>query len=409
MSETEVSFSWWSLIRLPFVSGLAKSKGFKSFQKNGDNESAGGKKIKGERIPPHPSITYSNSSDNITEDDEDAKSPKKLRANGEISPKKATPKKNANRKSRMGSDFTSDATSTDDDTRRTGSGRKATRKSLSRKAKSEDNFSSDQEEKVSKLNQIPESVRFDPNSLENKPKGLVDSLSKYFTPGVKRTSRTAMSTLLKPIDEVEPKTKRRKSHGHERVSSPKSDGRKSQSDSEGDKEHARTERKRHTSSGQSQVRSLYDGLSHLYTDCDSRLRHIPPANYAEKRRRQLEDGSLHEGDPGAEHRVRSPDSQAGGTLGSPTPQRVMSPHRMSDSELRQSASSAMGGIKPGTVLESSSAGASRSASRADSLRSATESGAEATESGGTVGSNKAGTKKGRKSLKFGSKFKHFMK
>ena len=43
-------------------------------------------------------------------------------------------------------------------------------------------------------------------------------------------------------------------------------------------------RRRHTSSGQSQVRSLYDGLSHLYTDCDSRLRHIPTTNYAEKKK-----------------------------------------------------------------------------------------------------------------------------
>lgn len=31
--------------------------------------------------------------------------------------------------------------------------------------------------------EIPESLRFDPKSMENKPKGLVDSLTKYFTPG----------------------------------------------------------------------------------------------------------------------------------------------------------------------------------------------------------------------------------
>lgn len=31
--------------------------------------------------------------------------------------------------------------------------------------------------------EIPESIRFDPKSMENKPKGLVDSLTKYFTPG----------------------------------------------------------------------------------------------------------------------------------------------------------------------------------------------------------------------------------
>ena len=54
---------------------------------------------------------------------------------------------------------------------------------------------------------IPDSIRFDPSkSLENKPKGLVDSLSKFFTPGMKRTSRTALSTLIKPPSELETAT-----------------------------------------------------------------------------------------------------------------------------------------------------------------------------------------------------------
>ena len=61
---------------------------------------------------------------------------------------------------------------------------------------------------------IPDAIRFDPSkSLENKPKGLVDSLTKYFTPGVKRTSRTALSTLIKPQSELEtatPVNKKRK-------------------------------------------------------------------------------------------------------------------------------------------------------------------------------------------------------
>ena len=35
----------------------------------------------------------------------------------------------------------------------------------------------------SRVVDIPESLRFDPKSMENKPKGLVDSLTKYFTPG----------------------------------------------------------------------------------------------------------------------------------------------------------------------------------------------------------------------------------
>ena len=63
-------------------------------------------------------------------------------------------------------------------------------------------------------NVIPEAMRFDPaKSLENKPKGLVDSLTKYFTPGHKRTSRTALNSLIKPAVELQtpsPTNKRRK-------------------------------------------------------------------------------------------------------------------------------------------------------------------------------------------------------
>jgi len=48
------------------------------------------------------------------------------------------------------------------------------------------------------LDNIPNDIRFDPKNLANKPKGLVDALSSFFTPGLKRTSRTAMNSLLKP-------------------------------------------------------------------------------------------------------------------------------------------------------------------------------------------------------------------
>ena len=33
--------------------------------------------------------------------------------------------------------------------------------------------------------------------------GLVDSLTKYFTPGAKRTSRTALNSLIKPARELQ--------------------------------------------------------------------------------------------------------------------------------------------------------------------------------------------------------------
>merc|ERR1712079_953288 len=42
------------------------------------------------------------------------------------------------------------------------------------------------------------------------------------------------------------------------------------------------ERKRHASAGQQQVKQLYDGLSHLYNDCDSRLRSAPKDHKSKK-------------------------------------------------------------------------------------------------------------------------------
>merc|ERR1711993_192611 len=113
------------------------------------------------------------------------------------------------------------------------------------------------------------------------------------------------------------------------------------------------DRKRHTSGG-GQLRSLYDGLSHLYTDCDSRLRHIPSTNYAPEKRRKLTDlqesgatigSSLNDSqselsDSRSNH-VRSPDSASGrlltenSSLKSPTHSRISSPHRMSGDELRE--------------------------------------------------------------------------
>ena len=91
------------------------------------------------------------------------------------------------------------------------------------------------------------------------------------------------------------------------------------SDSESPAAASVGQRRRHTSSGQ--VRSLYDGLSHLYTDCDSRLRHIPSTNYAEKTRKTE---NIAENAENAEQRVKSPEA--------PVSPRISSPHRMSEEE-----------------------------------------------------------------------------
>merc|ERR1712051_403539 len=250
---------------------------------------------------------------------------------------------------------------------------------------------------ISEKHVIPEAIRFDPaKSLENKPKGLVDSLTKYFTPGAKRTSRTALNSLIKPARELQDSSpqgsssnpvggsgglkKRKKSSetaklfssGSERdetenisLSQMKKKNRRiksldqqntptgqqqtggapgNPSDSEGAGSNpASVGRRRHTSSGQSQVRSLYDGLSHLYTDCDSRLRHIPSTNYAEKLAGKSSepmgvDGGQTSLDPKSPGKLSDPNSaqQLGGSQKSPGSNpvpRISSPHRMSDSEL----------------------------------------------------------------------------
>ena len=186
----------------------------------------------------------------------------------------------------------------------------------------------------------------------NKPKGLVDSLSKYFTPGGRRavTSRTALSSLIgsassptrrsadsaltmihsananstdgigmkrkrgsataflsgssdgedihetsNSLKKAAKKSKRNKSldsasHGSNTIANLKKSA-AGTSSAHSDSETGTGglhERKRHTSGG-GQLRSLYDGLSHLYTDCDSRLRHIPSTNYAPEKRRKLTD------------------------------------------------------------------------------------------------------------------------
>ena len=185
----------------------------------------------------------------------------------------------------------------------------------------------------------------------SKPKGLVDSLSKYFTPGGRRavTSRTALSSLIgsassptrRSADSAlamihatisannsESLGMKRKRGSAAAFLSGSSDGEDSQYTKGGLKSAAKKskrnksldsashgpntiehlkksvagtssahsdsetgtgglhDRKRHTSGG-GQLRSLYDGLSHLYTDCDSRLRHIPSTNYAPEKRRKL--------------------------------------------------------------------------------------------------------------------------
>jgi hypothetical protein len=175
------------------------------------------------------------------------------------------------------------------------------------------------------LDHIPQDIRFDPKSLENKPKGLVDALSNFFTPGLKRTSRTAMNSLLKPeakseLSDKDPSKKVRLSVDEKELANREQDS-------------VASERKRHASAGQQQVKSLYDGLSHLYNDCDSRLRSVPMTNYSEK-------GSS----AGGSVTATAGGSGEAGKAGA-SPERIASPQRMSDSELKERVEASHSSLK----------------------------------------------------------------
>jgi hypothetical protein len=196
---------------------------------------------------------------------------------------------------------------------------------------------------------IPTDIRFDPKSLENKPKGLVDALSNFFTPGLKRTSRTAMNSLLKP--EIRPaETASSKSSSCDGVvttaentkkvrlsveeKEPREIGSAAADSGGGDA----AERKRHASAGQQQVKSLYDGLSHLYSDCDSRLRSVPTTNYSEKSRTAAGGeaaGTSAAAVSGCGIGVGGATAAADSLKAGKSPERISSPHRMSDSELKE--------------------------------------------------------------------------
>jgi len=202
---------------------------------------------------------------------------------------------------------------------------------------------------------IPTDIRFDPKSLENKPKGLVDALSNFFTPGLKRTSRTAMNSLLKPeirpsaAAEATPMTTSGGKNSSDaaateltkkvRLSVDEKEVRES-SGSAGSGDFMSgdaAERKRHASAGQQQVKSLYDGLSHLYSDCDSRLRSVPTTNYNEKGRTATggEVGNALAASAAGCGLENATAASADLLKAAKSPERISSPHRMSDAELKE--------------------------------------------------------------------------
>ena len=182
--------------------------------------------------------------------------------------------------------------------------------------------------KMNALDNIPNDFRFDPKNLANKPKGLVDALSSFFTPGLKRTSRTAMNSLLKPetVAKESPlaTSSTTDSSGVAKADEVKKvrlsvDEKETGTKKDVNEEAKNEERKRHASAGQQQVKSLYDGLSHLYADCDSRLRSAPNSEKGGI-------GKSEEKEDEEEEEEKGEEKENKGTL---------SPNRLSDGESKE--------------------------------------------------------------------------
>ena len=141
--------------------------------------------------------------------------------------------------------------------------------------------------KTTALENIPSDMRFEPKNLLVKPKGLVDALSNFFTPGLKRTSRTAMNSLIKPESSII-KDSKSSDDSQSEVKKVRLSVEEKEESSKSSDNSKLEERKRHASAGQQQVKSLYDGLSHLYNDCDSRLRSAPKDSQKEPKERESE-------------------------------------------------------------------------------------------------------------------------
>ena len=150
------------------------------------------------------------------------------------------------------------------------------------------------------LENIPSDMRFEPKNLLVKPKGLVDALSNFFTPGLKRTSRTAMNSLIKPEHSIIKNDAKSTEQSKEEVKKVRLSVEEKEESSKKDDSIKPEERKRHASSGQQQVKSLYDGLSHLYNDCDSRLRSAPKDQKDQKEQSEKRDKSSDEKTPDAD-------------------------------------------------------------------------------------------------------------
>ena len=126
-----------------------------------------------------------------------------------------------------------------------------------------------------------EESTFEPFLTLNKPRGLVDGLTRFFTPSDKRKSRVSLSSSAAFIKIKSPKKSKvqNKSHSQSRQAASRLI-RKSKI--------LQVNRKRRKSvdgpPGSGQLKGLFDGLSHIFTAQGERKRTLPVYNNSRKRK-----------------------------------------------------------------------------------------------------------------------------
>jgi len=131
----------------------------------------------------------------------------------------------------------------------------------------------------------PEST-FEPLSALDKPKGLVDGLSKFFTPSDKRKSRVSLSSsaTLVQIKSSKPKSNvlsQNKNHSQSRKAATKLI-RKSKLYNV-----HRKRRRLGEPPGSGQLKGLFDGLSHIFAAQGERKKSLPVYNNSKKRKKSV--------------------------------------------------------------------------------------------------------------------------
>ena len=142
----------------------------------------------------------------------------------------------------------------------------------------------------SSFSESDEESTFEPFLTLNKPRGLIDGLSKFFTPSDKRKSRVSLSSSAAFFKIVTPKKSKAQTKNH-------SQSRQAASRLIRKSKILQVNRKRrkrvYEPPGSGQLKGLFDGLSHIFTAQGERKRTLPVYNNSRKRKKpETETGGL---------------------------------------------------------------------------------------------------------------------